>query len=365
MSELLETPLAAWHRDHGAKMAPFAGWDMPIQYEGILVEHNHTRAAASVFDICHMGQFVVRGEGAARLLALAVTHNLDTLKQGKCRYGFLLNERGGVLDDLIVYRLGDDHFFLVVNAACAARDFAALSQRLPGLVEDISARSGKIDLQGPASVEVLEHLLGENFHDLGYFSFRETGFRGQSLLVSRTGYTGELGYELYPPRDLALPLWEALLADERVKPAGLGARDTLRLEVGLALYGHELDDEHTPAESGMGGMLTSPAPYVGHEHARDVRTQVLVPLVLDGRRTARNGDAVALPGADGRAGEVVGRVTSGSFAPSLGYAVALAFVDKAHAGREDFVLLAGKSALPATRAALPFYTRGTARAKLQ
>ena len=116
MSELLETPLAAWHRAHGAKMAPFAGWDMPIQYEGILVEHNHTRAVASVFDICHMGQFVVRGEGAARLLALAVTHNLDSLKPGKCRYGFLLNPQSGVLDDLIIYRMGDDHFFLVVNA---------------------------------------------------------------------------------------------------------------------------------------------------------------------------------------------------------------------------------------------------------
>lgn len=365
MSELLETPLAAWHRAHGAKMAPFAGWDMPIQYEGILAEHTHTRAAVSVFDICHMGQFVVRGEGAARLLALAVTHNLDTLKTGKCRYGFLLNPQGGVLDDLIIYRLGDDHFFLVVNAACAEGDFAVLTQRLPGLIEDISARSGKIDVQGPASVDVLEKLLGENFHDLGYFSFRETTFAGKPLLVSRTGYTGELGYELYPPRDMALLLWEALLADERVKPAGLGARDTLRLEVGLGLYGHELDSEHTPAESGMGGMLTSAAPYTGHEHAREIRGQMLISLTLDGRRTARNGDAVALPGNDGQPGEVAGRVTSGSFAPSLGYAVALAFVDKAHVGREDFVLLSGKSALPARRASLPFYTRGTARTKLQ
>ena len=365
VSELLETPLAAWHRAHGAKMAPFAGWDMPIQYEGILVEHNHTRAVASVFDICHMGQFVVRGEGAARLLALAVTHNLDSLKPGKCRYGFLLNPQSGVLDDLIIYRMGDDHFFLVVNAACAEGDFAVLSERLPGLVENISARSGKIDLQGPASVEVLEKLLGENFHDLGYFSFRETNFGGRPLLVSRTGYTGELGYELYPSREMTLPLWEALVADERVKPAGLGARDTLRLEVGLALYGHELDTEHTPAESGMGGMLASAVPYVGHEHAKDIRHQILLPLVLDGRRTARNGDAVTLPGEGGQSGEIVGRVTSGSFAPSLGHAVALAFVDKAHAAREDFALVVGKSVLPARRATLPFYTKGTARAKLQ
>ena len=183
--------------------------------------------------------------------------------------------------------------------------------------------------------------------------------------MSRTGYTGELGYELYPSREMTLPLWEALVADERVKPAGLGARDTLRLEVGLALYGHELDTEHTPAESGMGGMLASAAPYVGHEHAKDIRHQILLPLVLDGRRTARNGDAVTLPGEGGQSGEIVGRVTSGSFAPSLGHAVALAFVDKAHAAREDFALVVGKSVLSARRATLPFYTKGTARAKLQ
>ena len=364
MSELLETPLAAWHRAHGAKMAPFAGWSMPIQYEGILAEHGHTRTAASVFDICHMGQFVVRGEGAARLLALAVTHNLDALKPGTCRYGFLLNPQGGVLDDLIVYRMGTDHFFLVVNAACAEGDFAALSERLPGLVENISARSGKIDLQGPASVEVLEKLLGEKLRDLGYFSFRECSFAGRPLLVSRTGYTGELGYELYPARDRTLALWKALLADGRVKPAGLGARDTLRLEAGLPLYGHELDAEHSPAESGMSALLTSTAPYIGHEHARDIRRQVLLPLVLDGRRTARSGDAVILPGADGQSGEVVGRVTSGSFAPSLGYAVALAFVDKSHAERDTFALVAGKSVLAARRTALPFYIGGTARTRL-
>lgn len=361
VSELLETPLTAWHRAHGAKMAPFAGWNMPIQYEGILAEHGHTRSAASVFDICHMGQFVARGEGAARLLALAVTHNLDTLKPGKCRYGFLLESQGGVLDDLIVYRMGGDHFFLVVNAACAEGDFAALSERMPGLVENISARSGKIDLQGPASVGVLEKLLGEDFHDLGYFSFRESAFHGQPLLVSRTGYTGELGYELYPSREMTLALWEALLGDERVRPAGLGARDTLRLEAGLALYGHELDAEHTPAESGLGSLLTSTAPYAGHEHAADIRRQVLVPLALDGRRAARSGDTVTLPGET----KSVGRVTSGSFAPSLGYAVALAFVDKAHAGRESFSLMAGKSVLTARRARLPFYAGGTARAKLR
>lgn len=365
-TSLRETPLAEWHRAHGAKMASFAGWDMPIQYEGILVEHQHTRTAASVFDICHMGQILVRGSGASHLLSLAVSHNLETLKTGKCRYGFLLTPMGKVLDDLIVYRLGDEHFLLVVNASRSDDDFAALKERINGpniSVENVSAHSGKIDLQGPASLDVLEKLLGENFHDLGYFSFRHTTFDNASLTVSRTGYTGELGYELYMPRHLALSLWETLLADERVKPAGLGARDTLRLEAGLALYGHELDEKHTPAESGMGGMLTSTAPYIGHEHAREVRSRVLIALAMEGRRTVRNGDNVCLA-PDGPGSETpVGVVTSGSFAPTLGYAIAMAFVDVAHAKKDEFLLQTGKSFLPAKRVSLPFYKEGTARIK--
>ena len=227
------------------------------------------------------------------------------------------------------------------------------------MVTDISPRMGKVDLQGPASIDVLEKLLGQNFHDLGYFCFRECEFRGRPLRVSRTGYTGELGYELYPPRDMTEELWIALLEDERVKPAGLGARDTLRLECGLALYGHELDTEHTPAEAGMDGMLTSTAPYVGHEYARSIKSQVLVAMKLEGRRTVRSGDSVTLPGE----AAVIGKVTSGSFAPSLGYAVALAYVDKEYADRDTFALTAGRSSLIAGKTELPFYKNGTARIK--
>lgn len=360
MSTLLETPLASWHRSHAAKMGPFAGWDMPIQYEGILAEHSHTRNSASVFDICHMGEFRLQGQGAAKALARAVTHNLDTLKPGKCRYGFLLTEQGTVLDDLIVYRLEEDAFMLVVNGACAASDFATISSRLPADLKliDISCSTAKIDLQGPLSVDVLEDLLKMSFRDLGYFSFRHVDFAGASMMVSRTGYTGELGYELYLPWDSALTLWEALLKDSRVKPAGLGARDTLRLESGLPLYGHEMDTEHTPAEAGMGKMLASTADYVGKAGAQNVR-QVLMPLSIEGRRSARNGDVVALPD-----GTTVGLVTSGSFAPTLGYVVAFAWVDAAHAKAPAFVVRCARVELPATPASLPFYTEGTARKAL-
>ncbi|MBQ3060307.1 MAG: glycine cleavage system aminomethyltransferase GcvT [Desulfovibrio sp.] len=359
MSEL-RTPLTAWHEAQGAKMAPFAGWLMPIQYEGILAEHQHTRQHAGLFDICHMGEFRIQGAGADVALAAAVSHNLATLAPGKCRYGFLLNAQGGVLDDCIIYRFGPDDFMVVVNAACAASDYATLRERLPEAVQmsDISAETAKLDLQGPDAVDVLEKALGQNFHDLAYFAFRQTNWDGAPLLVSRTGYTGELGFELYLPAAKAEAFWKLLLTDARVKPVGLGARDTLRLEAGLPLYGHELDEKHSPAEAGMGRMLTSTADYVGKAGAQTVR-QVLLPLRIEGRRAARNGDILALPG-----GEAVGAVTSGSFAPSLGCVIAFAWVDAAHADKTDFVVRAARAELAASRTELPFYTEGTARKKL-
>lgn len=356
----LRTPLTSWHEAQGAKMAPFAGWLMPIQYEGILAEHLHTRKHAGIFDICHMGEFRIEGPGATEALSRAVSHNLEALAPGKCRYGFLLTEKGGVLDDGIIYRFGPDSFMAVVNAACAPGDLATLRARLPESIRitDISAETGKVDLQGPDSLDVLEKIMGENFHDLGYFSFRESKWQGVPVLVSRTGYTGELGYELYLPTDKTEAFWKALLADERVKPVGLGARDTLRLEAGLPLYGHDLDEEHTPAEAGMARMMTSQADYVGREGAQTVR-EVLVPLQIEGRRAARHGDVLALPG-----GEAVGRITSGSFAPSLGYVIAFAWVAAAHADKEDFVVRASRTELPAKKVEIPFYKEGTARKKL-
>ena len=361
MSYLI-TPINSWHHEQKAKMAPFAGWDMPIQYEGIVVEHNHTRAFASIFDICHMGQFIIKGVGTKDLLSKAVSHNLETLAVGKCRYGFLLTEQGTVIDDLIIYRMEDEHFFLVVNAACSARDLQVLTARVGAeFIEDISAISGKIDLQGPKSLEVLERVFAHDLHDLKYFSFCTIDYKDAKIIVSRTGYTGELGYELYCPINFSLPLWEELIADEVVKPAGLGARDTLRLECGLSLYGHELDYEHTLAESGLTGMLTSEADYVGKEATLELVNEVLVALKLEGRRAVRNGDSVVLAsGSD----EVIGTVTSGSFTPSLGYAIAFAFVKKEFKDQSEFVLKTGRNELIAQKVDLPFFKEGTARNKL-
>ncbi len=358
MADILATPLTAWHQAHGAKMAPFAGWNMPIQYEGILAEHKHTREVASLFDICHMGEFLVNGPGAQEALMKAVSHSLANLADGRCRYGFILNESGGVIDDCIIYHLGPDSFMVVVNAACSEGDYRTLAARLPGLkLEDISADTAKIDLQGPGAVEIMEGFLGEDLHNLPYFGFRYTTWNGHKLMVSRTGYTGELGYELYIDAAFALELWEGLLKDERVRPAGLGARDTLRMEAGLPLYGHELDTEHTPVEAGMGAMMKSEADYVGKAGLARVREKLL-PLELDGRRAPRNGDTIELNG------EQVGRVTSGTFAPSLSKAIAFGWVRADVADAPTYEVVTPRARLLARPAMLPFYKHGTARTRL-
>jgi len=360
VESLKTTPITAWHRKQNAKMAAFAGFDMPIQYEGIIAEHNHTRQAVGIFDICHMGEFSLRGPGAKAALGALVTQDLDTLAPGKCRYGFLLNEAGCVLDDLIIYCLDDDAYMLVVNGACEENDFAWLSKHLAAGPEltNISSKTGKIDVQGPKSLEVISEILGSGFQSPGYFNFMRTIWQGEPVLVSRTGYTGELGYELYLDSSLALAMWEALAAHPLVKPVGLGARDTLRLEMGYPLYGQDLDTEHTPAEAGFGPLLGKKTTFIGQDALANVR-QRLVALEVPGRRSARHYDVVCLPG-----GEEVGVVTSGSFAPSLGHCIALAYVRADAFENELFAVRTQRGDLEAKRTGLPFYTKGTARMKL-
>lgn len=361
MSDLKKTPLYEWHKEHGAKTAPFAGWEMPIQYTGILAEHKQTREKASVFDICHMGEFLLQGAGAKDALSKALTHNLETLQPGRCRYGFLLNEQGGIIDDMIVYCMDQDSYMIVVNGAREDIDFKTISERLPKELElkNVSDKMAKIDIQGPESLDALESILSENLHSLRYFNFGRVNFQGAPLLVSRTGYTGELGYELYLDAAKALPLWEACLADPRVEPAGLGARDTLRLEMGLPLYGQDLDEQHTPTEAGYGAMLQNPAEYTGKGKDGEVREK-LIALKIEGRRSARHHDVVLTS-----EGKEVGHVTSGSFAPSLGHCIALAYVQADAAENETYTIRAARVELPASRCELPFYTQATARRKVE
>lgn len=361
----MKTPLFDHHHQLGARIAPFGGWDMPIQYAGIIAEHEHTRREASVFDICHMGEFELRGRTAEADLERLLTLSVASIATGQCKYGFILNDHGGVIDDLTCYRLADDHFMLVVNAATCAGDAAWIRERLSPATEfhDISAWTGKLDIQGPRSRQLLENALETTLPDLGYFRFARINLLGVSCLLSRTGYTGEWGYELYVPIETVTFFWDAIVRRGEIKPAGLGARDTLRLEVGYPLYGHELTADRTPAAAFGKNFMALDKDFTGRASVladlENGTAQQLVGLALESRRAARAEDRIV--DADGNP---VGIITSGSLAPSLGYAIAMAYVDrKALEDSAPLLVEVKGSRLPARVVPLPFYTQGTARKK--
>lgn len=357
-----KTPLYAWHTAAHAKMAPFGGWDMPIQFSGIVNEHLHTREKATIFDTCHMGEFHLKGHKACDDINHLVTAPIASLKPGRCRYAFLLNDNGGVMDDLIVYRHDETTFMLVVNAGTCENDAQWIKEHLSSdtVFQNLSDTLAKIDVQGPLSTDVLQPLTKISLDALPYFGFATGPVMGMPAVISRTGYTGERGYEVYLPADKCLALWEKLAAHPDVIPAGLGARDTLRLEAGLPLYGHELSAEHTPAGAGFDFAISLKKDYIGKEplakEMTDGPSHVLCGLACTGRRAPRHGYTVHHDSTS------VGTVTSGSFAPSCGYAIALAYVlpDYAHEGTK-LQIATERTHIDATVVPLPFYT-GTARA---
>ncbi|MDX1385224.1 MAG: glycine cleavage system aminomethyltransferase GcvT, partial [Thermoanaerobaculia bacterium] len=257
-SEVRRTALHDAHLRAGARMVDFAGWRMPVQYTGVIEEHRAVRSAAGLFDVSHMGELRVAGRDAEEYLQRNTPNNVARLEPGRAHYSGLLTERGTYIDDLLVYRLAQDEFLLVVNAANRERDFETLRERATGdgvSVEDVSDRYALLALQGPRSVAILSQLTAEPVAELPYYGFAAGSLLGAPALISRTGYTGEDGFELYVGPEQAEALWEALLAAgsaEGLVPAGLGARDTLRLEAAMALYGHELDESTTPWEAGLG-----------------------------------------------------------------------------------------------------------------
>jgi len=345
-------------------MLPFAGWEMPIQYEGIMKEHEWTRTHASIFDICHMGEFLLEGPSAQADLNRLVTQKLSTLVDGQCRYGYLLNENGGVIDDLTVYRKGSDCWLLVVNAGNREVNEAWIKNHLSESTtfSDHSDSLAKLDIQGPISRKIIEEVSSENLPELGFFRFVEQEWQGMPTLISRTGYTGEFGYELYFPANEAPRIWDLLLEHHDLKPAGLGARDTLRLEVGYPLHGHELAPERTPVGASRGMFMDIGKDFIGkaavEQELHTGASGYLAGLALDGKRAAREGDEIT------HDGKVVGTVTSGSFAPSVGHAVAMAYLPDAltQSGTSLNILIRGKEH-PATVIDLPFYKDGTARKK--
>lgn len=304
---------------------------MPVQYTGIIDEHMHTRTKAGLFDICHMGEFILKGPGAAGDIDRLITRKISDMPGGKCRYGLLLNESGGVIDDLIVFRIDEEEFMLVVNASTREKDASWIKSNISDGTEfaDISNETCKIDLQGPLSSRILKELDPAFDDALKRYSFTKMKIKGIETVISRTGYTGELGYELYYNAGDASLLWDALLDLDDVKPIGLGARDTLRLEMGYSLYGHELDEDHTPLESSLERFVSFDKDFIGKDSLEDQMEggpeACLTGFICGSRRAARSGFDVV------KGGEKIGTVTSGAFSPCMEKGVGLCFIKKEYA----------------------------------
>lgn len=368
------SPLHDVHAAAGAAFTEFAGWSMPVRYAGDLAEHHAVRRAAGLFDLSHMAEIVVLGPQAADALDAAVLGELSAAEVGQARYTLLLDEAGGVIDDLVAYRTGEDRYLVVANAANREAVVDALRERFAGFdaaAQDETDDVGLLALQGPRALDVLLELEGfsadggdptrarfrELLTSLRYYRFLRAGYDGHPVLIARTGYTGEDGFELYAAPDLLPRLWRVILEVGRgsgVVPAGLAARDTLRLEAGMPLHGQELSRETLPQQAGLGRLVKAGklSAYVGRAavEAGAAGRRVLVGLTAEGRRAARAGYPV-------RAGDRdVGVVTSGALSPTLGRPIALAYIDP-DADSTDLTVDVRGTALPVTTTALPFYRR--------
>ncbi len=356
---MLKTPLYNNHLSLGAKTAPFGDWLMPIQYQGILAEHAHTRQAVSLFDICHMGEFMLEADPLLSGFDRIVTQNIISMPEGSCRYGFVLNQQAGILDDLVVYRINKTNWMLVVNAATTAGDYEHLKKNLSGKfsLQDVSAKTGKLDVQGPQSLDVLKNIFGDGISKLNYYTFSEFVFEGQRCIISRTGYTGELGYEIYISTNFVIRLWEVLLQDGRVKPAGLGCRDTLRLEMGYPLYGHELDTAHSPLSAGLIKFVDLAKDFIGKDallrEQKNGPKEHLICFQADSRRAPRHGFAIF----DNH--QRVGTVTSGSFSPSLSVSIGTGYVTGNYAVGSELMIKDAGTQIPVKVVKRPFLSKTT------
>lgn len=354
---LQSLPLDGWHRARGARMVPFAGYHMPVQYIGIMAEHLWTRESAGLFDVSHMGQLVVSGPDADAALETLLPGELKGLKDGRLRYSLLLNESGGIIDDLMATRQGET-FYVVVNGATKFGDIEHLRNRLPaGIVVDYLDGQALLALQGPRAAEVLE-AIAPGVAELTFMQGGRFVLAGTEAWISRSGYTGEDGFEISVPASAVEGVADALLANELVKPVGLGARDSLRLEAGLPLYGHDLDEQTTPGSADLGFAVSkrrrTEGGFAGAERIlgelENGPVQKRVGFTVDGRQPVREGARIL----DGEGNEV-GRVTSGGFSPSLQKPIGMGYVASALAAPGTALTLEQRGKLfPATVTATPF-----------
>lgn len=361
LTELKSTALTAKHVELGAKMVPFAGYNMPLQYEGLLVEHDTVRNAVGVFDVSHMGEFIVRGEGAFELVQKVTSNDVSVLVDGKVQYSCLPNETGGIVDDLLVYRIDEKTYMLVVNASNIDKDWAHISKYNTAGVEmiNISDKTTLLAVQGPKAAQALQKLTDINLSEMTYYTFKKGVFAGvENVLVSATGYTGAGGFEIYFENKDADKIWNAVFeagAEYGIKPIGLGARDTLRLEMGFCLYGNDIDDATSPLEAGLGwitkfnGEFTNSAALL--KQKEEGVTKKLVGFEMIDRGIPRH-DYVIVD-VDGNE---IGKVTSGTQSPSLKKAIGLGYVNTAFSkvGTEIYISIRDKK-IKAQVVRPPFY----------
>lgn len=363
MAELLRTPLHAWHVANKGRMVPFAGWEMPVQYAGIIPEHTAVRTRAGLFDVSHMGRLVFgnteSSDAPLKLLEAVFTNSVAGMKEGQVRYGLVCREDGGMLDDVLVYRWRPDDFSMVVNASNREKIVTWLEQQKERLaidtyIVDKTFDTSLIAIQGPKSVELVKGMFADDVSGLKYYYARTTTYRGEGCMVSRTGYTGEDGFEVSVPNALAVPLWEELVGRGAVV-CGLGARDTLRLEAAMPLYGHELSEQIDPLNAGLSwAVKLDKGEFVGRQALKELpdTRPVRVGLELDGKRAAREGAEVFV---DGKA---LGTVTSGSFVPHLQKSIAMAYLPPNYAAPGTPVLIDLRGTkVDAKVVPLPFYKR--------
>lgn len=358
---LKRTPLYDVHVALGAKIVPFAGYEMPVQYpQGITAEHKSVRESCGMFDVSHMGEVIVRGPDAIRFVASVTSNDVAALAVGQIHYSTLLRADGTIVDDLLVYRYAD-HLMLVINASNCAKDIAHLKANLAGFdctLTDISDATALLAIQGPLAAEVVQSLADRPLDGVKYYRFTEGNVAGVPCTISRTGYTGEDGFELYFDGAHAVAMWNAIMATGKVAPTGLGARDSLRLEAGLCLYGNELDDRTTPVEAGLNWIvkLGKAEPFLGRDVLSRQQTEgtdrKLVGFTIDERAIPRHGYPVVYGGV------AIGEVCSGTMSPTLGVPVGMCYLPSAAAvvGTTFEIDIRGKK-LPARVVKLPFYKR--------
>lgn len=328
-----KTPLYEQHLKLGAKVIDFGGWAMPVQYTNVMDEHRATREAAGLFDICHMGEIAVKGKQAFDLLQYVTTRNLADQKENQMKLSLILNDRGGIIDDLTVYRFAPDDFLVVTNAGTKDNDLHRLLQtqqekKFDAWIEDITDATAKLDLQGPSSQGILQEITADDLNKIRYYESMRTRVLDAPALVSRSGYTGEDGFEIYTAAERVESVWETLLERGKrfgLKPAGLGARDTLRLEAGMMLYGSEMREDTSPYEVTYGWLIDLGKEFSGREALLEQKekgyARKLVGFEMVDRGIARHGYPIV-----GKNGETIGEVTSGTHSPTLNKAIGLGFV---------------------------------------